>query len=421
MKKAILWATVILLAFAAYPVSAQEFIKRTPLNKSEGMIIRDYTGDKWLVYDLYGGGANDNLFILFTETGPSAQVLRLPNSVIRILDFEIYDDTVYFVGKDYTGAGIMGYFGLTSFPSTTVKMFSVPVMSSFDKLEVGLFNQELHVFMTGEEVLGGGHMVDARHLSGDYWEVCISLNIDLANQFDDVAVLNSGVVFSARKPSENQGFLFFFNAPSVGHSVFLPNTPYLDFGKIINGPTLLDASSADQFAWVHRTIYGYDAEGFGNWTVVLSYSSLGTAFVPTPPLFIDLSSRLWPGKAELLTENMGIFTTSNMPPPIAPPYLPFPSHLFQGEKLNSLDVVENNPYRFVVAGCDQVEHYLTIYRYERNIWPTQGCSIKESLDPDIPDKKILGDKQYINDYCIEIEAVAQECQTDEIPVIDECP
>ena len=169
-KNRYLWVGLV-LTLVCMPVFGQEFTKRTQLYKSEGMIIRDYTGDSWLVYNRYYeyDGSKRNVFILFTETGTTAGMMYLPEQVACVNDFEIYDKTAYFAGSNTDGVGIMGYFDLTTFPTTTVKICPVPVMATFERLDVGVCNNTLHVFLTGEEVLGGCHMADARLIGTDQW------------------------------------------------------------------------------------------------------------------------------------------------------------------------------------------------------------------------------------------------------------
>lgn len=269
-KNRYLWVGLV-LTLVCMPVFGQEFTKRTQLYKSEGMIIRDYTGDSWLVYDRYCeyDGTWHDVFILFTETGTTAEMMYLPEQVASVNDFEIYDHSVYFAGSGTDGVGIMGYFDLTTFPLSTVKICPVPVMASFEKLEVGAYNNTLHVFLTGEEVLGGGHMADARLVGTDLWRFEISVNTALVDRFDDVAVLSSGAAFSARETIGKKGYMFFFQAPATGSSIFPQYSDYLGFPSVFSGRILLDAGTGNDFSYVSRTASGTDEVGFLNWNTVM--------------------------------------------------------------------------------------------------------------------------------------------------------
>ncbi len=298
-KNRYLWVGLV-LTLVCMPVFGQEFTKRTRLYKSEGMIIRDYTGDSWLVYNRYYeyDGSKRDVFILFTETGTTAEMMFLPEQVACVNDFEIYDNTAYFAGCNTDGVGIMGYFDLTTFPTTTVKICPVPVMATFERLDVGVCNNTLHVFLTGEEVLGGGHMADARLVGTDQWRFEISVNTALVDRFDDVAVLSSGVAFSGRKTADKKGYMFFFLAPVMGSSIF-PNYPdYLNFSGFFSGRILLDAGSGDDFTYVSQTASGTDEVGFLNWNNLMQRYGVGS--VPNGYHAFDLSYGQVVNIAELL-------------------------------------------------------------------------------------------------------------------------
>ena len=407
---------------------AQEFIKRVPLEKSRGMIIREVSVSSWLVYDIYSDGTKEiNAFIMFTETGATAQVMQLPESFRQIYDFEIYDGRVYFAGENMNGVGIMGYFPVAGFPSPNIQLCQVPTMARFNKLEVGVFGQVLHVLMTGEGIQGDGHIVDARQVGGGTWNFAISNTIEAADVFDDVAVLTSKIVFSARKYVGQKGFLYFFSTSSVPYSI-LPQSPLsLRLGTGVSGRIMLDVRSGDDFFYVHRTSYNNDVVGSLNGFSLIQYLTLGSTFVASPSTTFDLTCGSVGGKAELLAYNnyssspWEILTANCLSGfSLLPPLLIY-GHTFYDEHLNSLDAVGSCPDVYVAAGIATTENsWLSIYRYNRNYWPVSGCSDNISLECDYPSYKVMEGKDDFSGQNYIIEAVAKDCWPDEVPVLTKC-
>lgn len=416
---------VLVLTLMSMPVLGQEFTKRTQLYKSEGMIIRDVSGDSWLVFDRYcdANAAWHNVFILFTETGVTAEMMYLPEQVAMVNDFEIYDRVVYFAGSNTQGVGIMGYFNMASFPTATVKICPVPVMATFERLDVGVCNNTLHVFLTGEEVLGGGHMVDARLIGSDLWRFDISLNTEHVDQFDDVAMLSRGVAFSARKTSDNKGYIFFFTAPAMSSSVFPSTANYLYFTSYVKGRILLSAGNGNNLAYVFQNTSAVDEVGFMNWNTLIQRYNAGV--VPYDYRTIDMSYGQAANKAELLTENQGVYAkeiytarcTTAVPPIPIPPYH---GHAFQREMLYSLDAVGSSGSLFVAAGVGANDGNLAIYRYNRNNWPDQVCTEYVPLSFMVPDFKVFANEQGFKGHSFDIKAISEECQGSTIPVTDDC-
>lgn len=265
-------ACLVLLS-VCMPSFGQEFIKRTPLEKSDSIIIRDVSGDSWLVYSHFAiNEVKHKAFVLFAEADATAEIMYLPDHVTHVNDFEIYDDKVYFAGDDRNGIGIMGYFDLTTFPTTTVNICTVPVMATFERLDVGVYNNTLHVFLTGEELLGGGHFVDAWLNGTNVWQFDISINLDKVNRFDDVAALSSGVAVSGRKEIDKDGFIFLFPLPAAGPAIFPAYAHCLCFPSLVSGNILLDAGSGDDLSFVFQHDTSIDGEGSLHWNTLIRYN-----------------------------------------------------------------------------------------------------------------------------------------------------
>ena len=428
MKKTFIttFLLVTLLAFAGPVVYAQEFIKRVPLEKSRDMIIRDVSVSSWLVYDIYSDGVNEkNAFVMFTETGTTAQVMTLPDIIRQIYDFEIYGGMVYFAGENMNGVGIMGYFPVAGFPANTIQLCEVPTMRCFNKLEVAVFDQALHVFMTGDESQVGEHMVDAWNVGGGIWIFSISDTLETVKFFDDVAILTSKIVFSARKRGSHEGLLHYFSAPSLGYSIFPQTSSSLVLGPCTSGTILLDVAVGDTFTYVYRTTFNHDVSGTINGTLFIQHHTLGPTFSSDPHTTIDLSCESVTGQVELLTETSPVthyeLFTGTGPAPV--PIMPIYGHTFSGEELHSVDGVNGMPNVYVAAGTETNygNNDLSIYRYNRILWPTQGCTDTVSVTYDSPDYKVLnGEGKYIKGRNYIIEASEKECQTSEVPVTDEC-
>lgn len=419
-------ACLVLLS-VCMPSFGQEFIKRTPLEKSDSIIIRDVSGDSWLVYSHFFDLASTRrqAFVLFAEADATAEMMYLPDHVAHVNDFEIYDSIVYFAGDDHDGIAIMGYFDLATFPSSTVNICTVPLMASFHRLDVGVYDQTLHVFMTGDEVLGGGHFVDAWLTGTNVWQFDISINMEEVNRFDDVAALSFGVAVSGRKEVDNNGFIFFFSLPASGPSIFPASADYLRFSAIVDDRILLDAGSGNELAYVFHNSAGYDEVGALNWTTVNQYYTLATTSTPGTYLTSDISYGHTANRAELLMPHPGTFSqeiyTAYCPPVITPvPPVYYSGHKFNDERLYSLDAIRSSSGLFVAAGHGGYSENLSIYRYHSNSWPEQACFSYSSLPYGSPDHKVPNDILSFDGYSFEIEAVGEKCQDAIIPVTTEC-
>lgn len=188
---------------------------------------------------------------MVSSTGTTTLRMSLNNDSIRITDFEIFNDIVYFCGyKDSTSRiAMMGYFPLATFPNSTVKYNTLPDVWSFNKMDVFSAEGQVHVVMTAKQAYSGINplfffnytIVDARENSDGSWLFYVLDNNDPILTFDDVAVTDSHVVFTARSIRDDNNLkafntteIWYFNKPTMyGVPVFL--TP-VNIGCLYNWP-----------------------------------------------------------------------------------------------------------------------------------------------------------------------------------------
>lgn len=249
LKGMALAVLALLLTGASY-AQGQELIRNIP-ELNDYSIIRQIDPDLWLVYSYNGG----NKFYEVSSSGTSSPFKGLLENNLKICDFEIYEDMVYFCGTvlDKTQYAVMGYFPLDSFPKGPLYLDTVQRMISFDKLDVFSVSEQIHLVMTGRDTNGVGAMIDVMATAPQQWLYTVAYPEDDKYIFDDVAVTDNLVVFTSRtmdNPDKyGDTYLWYYDKPTgIGVNIFL----YYFFTYHVNNepmsPVLIEHMYDDWFA-----------------------------------------------------------------------------------------------------------------------------------------------------------------------------
>lgn len=371
---------LLMLLILSSTAKSQEFIKIFPLQKSQDMIVRDYTGDKWVIYDRYLDNylvVMQNVFLLVSENGASAPMLILPSSIKIVNDFEIFKDEVYFCGQDINNRAVMGRFSLQNFQNSQVCVWTLPEMYSFNKLDVGELNSTYHVMMTGEAALGSSHIVDAKRISSTQWDFNISKVLD-DWLFDDVAITTSKVAFSARQKKNNIGTLIEFPYPAM--SLFIiPSSTVSYVNLYVSDGILLKATTGDQYAYLTNSSNStYMGEALGL-TKVWEFR-LGSPTTPYPYYRRDITYNPLANRVDILGWDSNHWKWSILHGfnPGSLPLAAIYGHEIGGHTIRSLDGIKSANGLFIATGNAVTADFLTLYRYKYDIWP--GCLEQTSIN-----------------------------------------
>lgn len=397
-------------------VHGQEFTKVITLPKSQDMIVRDYAGNVWVVYDKYLATTDlASAFLLVSETGATAPMLTLP-PVKTVKDFEIYGDDVFFCGQDTNSRAVLGRFSLQGFPQSEVCIWTIPEMYSFNKLDVKEINHTLHVMMTGEAALGSYHIIDAWQQFPVQWSFNISKVID-GWQFDDVVITSSDVIFSALRRKDNRGTLIKFYHPGMSQSI-LPSmsTPYyvLPSGSNI----LLKATPTANYVFLTNTASGGIAgEALG---LSISWSkTFGTLWTTYPIVGRDLAFHPQTGRMDVLS--VGVPGTAACMLHLFGSATPtmIDGHSVMLNDIFSVDDIASVSGTFIAAGVSVTLDFLTLYRYKYDRW--EDCFEEDSIGYGYP---ITGSEFGKMDIFYRHFSISAECGYGEAGVANvftECP
>ena len=230
MRKISTLLVLALLYVMCNSVAAQNFTKEIQaLSDSGSSIIRTIDRTHWLVYS---ENAKGHLFYLISVNDTVLSYMYFDDRTIKVTDFEIYSDTVYFCGSHKNNGvqcGIAGHFPIVGFPACTVKYDSFQEVLSFGALEAFSVEDHMHVVMTATAPTGYSTMTDLRHLSGDNWE-CDVVDSLGGWMFDDVAVSTTHILFTSRilPPSKVLSYVWKIDMPGYFGTVIFNSTINVD-------------------------------------------------------------------------------------------------------------------------------------------------------------------------------------------------
>ena len=382
---------LLLAQLAAVPSArAQEYIKEVVLQESRFNIIREYRANTRIVYTKESSTNYGGEFLMITESGITTPLISLRDD-ISVSDFEILNDTVYFCGISYLyyTRGIVGYFPLSSFPTSSVDIIFTTDYEQFIKLEAfhSKYGGQLHLALTGKMRDGAYCLVDVPNPTSG--TPCSFYHIYLPDYIaaDDVAVTSNYIVATVRNSRDNhEGKLYYFAHPSPGMTFFygIVNTLYVDYN--ITSFMHLEACYDDFFVVSYRTTYLEDpwihVKGYTGTTNNPGDAAIHTQYVNHYPVDVKYSSQ-GEDLDVLSVELTGTDTNSVIY------HIPYSGYVmsrrYNDQLMCSLDYLQTDSLCFIASGRGP-NGLLWVYKYSpMNNKPV--CSVMEEpeyalLDPD---------------------------------------
>ena len=342
-------------------------------------IVRETRSGLWLVCNNSSGRSR---FTLVDESLTSADQLWLDyvdgTDSMRINDFEIFRDTVYFCGQIWYGDdsyGIWGYFPLNGFPSVDVYYNEVIGVSchKLDVFSVDTTTIDLHVVLLGHMGdIDPDFVIDEVRLAPNFFtenKSYIFDNVPLMF-FYDVEVTDLHVAIST---SADNGSVLFINKPTtIGTTIFTCTITQdiLNVPKI--GIILLEYCKNNYLV----AVYKYKSIGYIH---LFGFSTT----TPLDHLSIDGTEDLCPRDVkfnrakddlDLLATPLEWFSRGDSSMIYHLNYSlvaqggPLFCHKYRDHKLNSLAWLSTRDKCFVASGHDINQHYLKLYRYQFDYW-----------------------------------------------------
>lgn len=219
-------ATLALLVVSCMAYSQEAFVNFYVNNR--GAIVRHIDNRMVLIYD---HSIDGNYFFLVNTNNPTnVPYKKLSDDMLKINDFEIFDNVVYFCGitNEATPHALFGYFSIWSYLDGEVYIDTLAELKAFNKLDVFSVDGQTHVVMTAQHVDGASVMVDAYEVTPNTWQYFIAQGTTFTSRsFDDVAVIDDYIVFSQSGfsiigPGIISGYttLWFFPKPLLAGPLF---------------------------------------------------------------------------------------------------------------------------------------------------------------------------------------------------------
>ena len=406
LRSTALAVLALLLSGASY-AQGQELVRIIP-ERNDYSIIRQIDPNNWLVY-AYGEG---NKFYWVSDTNTSAPFKGLLEKNLKINDFEIFEDMVYFCGSvfDEIQYAVMGYFPLDSFPKGPLYLDTVQRMVSFDKLDVFSVAEQIHLVMTGRDSDGVGAMIDVMASAPQQWLYTIAYPEESEYIFDDVAVTDNLVVYTSQDILDvtkyGDTYLWYFGKPTgIGVNIFLNHFLTHYVGNEPTSPVLIEHMYDDWFAIAcnsqeyyiaisryngpaHDATFRYSTFMAGDPVLDIKYNSDDQDIDIVQASWTDDYSLMWSVCAHI--EN-SFFTSAGSSVSM---------HYPLGPTVYSIDYLPGMPSYFIASGHDDYS-LLNVYRYKYNSWG--DCSGNEHSWGELiditnpPSPKVLDLDQFVHD------------------------
>lgn len=367
-----------LMATAVPAAQAQEFIREVINHDDEYSIVHEYKKDYWLVYNYYH---SKSVFSMITETGTATQQLffgYLPESdSLKINDFKIFNDTVYFCGQvwynDYSHA-VWGYFPLSGFPNVIVQSRVRPY-HLFDKLEVFSVDstmKEIHVVIKGVASSNNGVVIDEIRTAPDvFTEYDVQSNFVMKDvtdliQTDNYIVLS---VCSPNTPFLHSSYLLSFLKPTTTGTTIFSSSAYK---TVLFDPNplgvMLEHCIGDAMAVVEYN--GSSCFVTGLLSPLSYYSTI--VFELKKFAVRDVCYNRDSKELDILRTSATDSYIYHISSIMAMAGGTVPIYHYPEDQLNSLDYLTTMPDFFIASGHD-AERLLRVYRYRCNF--IQTCLI----------------------------------------------
>ncbi len=385
-----------ILAFAAVALllSSASFAQEKKIEvqnmKDSYSIIREAKNGWWLVSNYYSG---QNVFTRVHDTSTIASQLWLGyiqgTDSLRVNDFEIFRDTVYFCGQVWRqreSNAVWGYFPLNNFPNVDVRYWEAESdrFTRLDIFSIDTMTIDLHVAMIADnssigQFINRGVIYDEVRLAPDVFNQYTSTMEGLPITdvlYYDIAVTDTNVAVSSTYSCGNVMFfckpttvaMTFFDIAVMSYPVtfsngansimleYCENNALVAFYKnIIIGPSSSNNLQVRSFvnAIPHARLEICNSERVTPYDVKYDKNSKDldvlAAFIVQQ--FNSIPDRVYHLNPSLLYNGGPIF-----------------AHVFPGEVLNSLEWFPGGLNTFVASGHDNNSNFLRIYKYKFDNW-----------------------------------------------------
>ena len=169
-----------------------------------------------------------------------------------VFDFEIYKDTVYFCGvknSNTGGYGILGYFPISAFTTSSVYYLKMPHFRRAKRVEVGSFLGNTNMIAIGDGIDGHATIVDAKRQSAS-WIMDFSEAADEKDVFSDLAIIDSFVVVTSYLKNDfvTPARVWFFQKPTTpGSSMFYSFVDWKECFQNASQNILVEACRGNEF------------------------------------------------------------------------------------------------------------------------------------------------------------------------------
>ncbi len=365
--KCYLTMMVLLTQILPANIHCQDFILTIPYEDHHS-IIRKIDTDNNLIYN---HGKDNRFYKIDFSTGTGFTMSLLGKDNMKILDFEIFDDYVFFCGMEDTLSpnAVFGYFTLGNFPSSTIYYDVRDEWASFNKLDIFKVDGEYHVVMTATYHNGFGTMMDVRGNVSGVWTYC---EADLRNErwhFYDVAVTKEYIVYTSTGDKDemitksNPG-LWYIKKPIIsGVAIFnnIPGDMVLGELKIATmGDILIEHIKENEIAIVHRSdMYDFKV----SYLDALYYQRTILVSCNDDCIIKDIKNGIRKNEVEVLTNyNTSIKSVLysvpyTVPGPTCSVNFKYP--IYTNEVINSIDL--NSFFGYVGSGHDTWSYDLHAY------------------------------------------------------------
>ena len=394
----IFFISVVLYAVGIGMAMGEEYTKALQGISGSNAIVRDIGNNQYLVYY---NDAGQSCFSVINNGGSSTYALY--TDIDSVYDMEIYGDEAYFCGRMSTlfgGSAVMGFFSLSTFPSTTIYYFNMPWFERAKKLEVAWMANRKHVVMTADAVNGMNALVDAIQQTGN-WEInyttCDTADVTC---FEDIAVTENYVVATAYHNGTTTSWgrkqlrLMVIARPTInGSSLFPVNATLLHSSERIVSPFEITHCEGDYFVAAVRDAYtlGKIMPNFviNRWLDIYSYNGLSFVarrrihYLNYEPNLKDVKYNSVNRTTDMLIHRVGDVDSTrtseiyHLDQTLISGGGTATIHADTNTVITSLDrQISNANHFFAVGNTKDNYSYIRMFKYNQGLW--DGCLLQES-------------------------------------------
>ena len=236
---AMLAMALLVAVLAPAAMQAQELVKELEEHELKYFQtgVREVDADTWLVSHNDGLSYSGVAMVHLDSTQVDDMVFfdnthqPHPSYHMDIIDMQINNDTVFFIGRryvDWNYHGVVGHFPLQGFPFSQVTLFDLGTNNHPTRIRTyASRNGRTHLLVIWRNSINSQYTVADFHPAGPYHYDAFTVHPHFTNQppsydiVDDIIALDNYVVFSARSSFDHTASLHFFNKYTSGFSSFL--------------------------------------------------------------------------------------------------------------------------------------------------------------------------------------------------------